>query len=446
MKNRKTFLMALILILYFFTIVQGLSTFSNEQDDKNNKNIVPLLSASNSVAMEWNLTWGGNGPDYGFGVAVDSLNNVYLAGYTRSFGAGSYDMVLVKYNYSGVHQWNRTWGGSNEDYGRRVAVDSSDNMYLAGSTRSFGAGSSDMVLVKFDSSGVQQWNRTWGGSDDDYGSGVAVDSSDNVYLAGGTRSFGAESYDMVLLKYDSSGVQQWYRIWDGGDADYCRGVAVDSSDNVYLAGETGSFGAGSYDMVLVKYDSSGVQQWYRIWGGIDYDFGRGVAVDSSDNVYLAGYTHSFGAGSSDMVLVKYDSSGLQQWNRTWGGSGHEEAHGVAVDSSDNVYLAGENNTYGAGHGDMALVKHDSSGVQQWNRIWGGSGPDYGYGVVVDSSDNVYLAGYTHSFGAGSSDMVLVKFGIEKREKEQAISGYDLSLFTCVIGVITAISLNKKYNK
>ncbi|KKL03761.1 hypothetical protein LCGC14_2622900 [marine sediment metagenome] len=290
MKNRKPFLTALLSILFFFIIVQGLTTFSIKQDDKENKNIVPLLSASNSVAIEWDRTWGGSGSDYGWGVAVDS------------------------------------------------------------------------------------------------------------------------------------------------------------SDSVYLAGHTDSFGAGDGDMVLVKYDSSGVQQWNRTWGGIYFDYGWGVAVDSSDNVYLAGYTYSFGAGAADMVLVKYDSFGVQQWNRTWGRSGSDDGWGVAVDSSDNVYLAGDTVSFGAGDGDMVLVKYDSFGVQQWNRTWGGSNWDRGYGVAVDSYDNVYLAGTTENFGAGAADMVLVKYGVGKREEEQAISGYDLLLFTCVIGVITALSLHKKYNK
>ncbi|KKM84979.1 hypothetical protein LCGC14_1293720 [marine sediment metagenome] len=143
MKNRQTFLTVLILILHFYIIVQGLNTFSNEQDDKDNKDFIPLLSASNSGAQQWNLTWGGRSTSFGFGVAVDSANNVYLAGRT------SQDMVLVKYDSSGMQQWNRTWGGSNWDEGRGVAVDSSNNVYLAGVTPTFGAGSADMVLVKF---------------------------------------------------------------------------------------------------------------------------------------------------------------------------------------------------------------------------------------------------------------------------------------------------------
>jgi len=149
MKNRKPFLTALLSILFFFIIVQGLNTFSIEQDDKGNKNIVPLLSASNSVAIEWNRTWGGIDEDEGRGVAVDSSDNVYVAGSTESFGAGGKDLVLVKYDSSGAQQWNRTWGGSNYDYGIGVAFDSYDNVYVAGFTYSFGAGAEDMVLVKF---------------------------------------------------------------------------------------------------------------------------------------------------------------------------------------------------------------------------------------------------------------------------------------------------------
>lgn len=138
------------------------------------------------------------------------------------------------------------------------------------------------------------------------------------------------------------------------------------------------------------------------------------------------------------------SCALWGWS-SWSGNDYDYGRGLAVDSSNNVYLVGTTSSFGAGLYDMALVKYDSSGVQQWNRTWGGSNYDYGSGVAVDSLNNMYLAGDTLSFGAGSRDMVLVKFG-ETREKGLAISGYDLLLFTFVIGVITAISLHKKYNK
>ncbi|MHA1492157.1 MAG: SBBP repeat-containing protein [Promethearchaeota archaeon] len=289
-------------------------------------------------------------------------------------------------------------------------MDSLHNAYLAGFTGSFGAGYYDMCLVKYDSLGTQQWNVTWGGSGDDSCNGVAVDSLDNIYVAGYTSSFGAGSYDMCLVKYNSStGTQQWNVTWGGSSGDAGLGVAVDSLDNIYVAGSTDSW-RDSNDMCLVKYDSSGARLWNVTWGGNGYDRANGVAVDSLDNIYVAGYTSSFGAGSYDMCLVKYNSStGTQQWNVTWGGSSSDEGNGVAVDSLDNIYVVGSTQSFGAEGSDICLVKHDSStGARQWNVAWGESNDDYGRCVAVDSLDNIYVTGITDSFGAGGYDLFLVK--------------------------------------
>ena len=205
MKNKKTYLVIFILILYFSFVFQGNNTIFNGQDYRNYRNIKIKLSASISHEYEWYRIWGGGLSDSGGRVAVDSLGNVYLAGSTESFGVGFSDMVLVKYDNAGVQQWDRTWGGADYDYGTDVTVDSTNNIYLVGSTFSFTAGGSDIVLVKYDSSGVQQWNRTWGGIDDDGGSVTAVDSSDNVYLAGITVEREEEKeppisgYDLLLF-------------------------------------------------------------------------------------------------------------------------------------------------------------------------------------------------------------------------------------------------------
>ena len=438
MRNKKFYLLVFIFFLFFSFLLQITNIYYNEQEVKYNRNIINNLSTSNSATINWYRTWGGSNADEGFGVAVDSVDNIYLAGRTRSFGAGNWDMVLVKYDSSGTQLWYRTWGGSNDDYGHGVAVDSSDNVYLAGVTYSFGAGQNDMVLVKYDSSGVQLWNQTWGGSGHDYGNGVAVDSSDNVYLTGSTIS------DIALVKYDGSGVQQWNRTWGGSDYDAGFGVAVDSSDNIYLAGWTTSFGAGQDDMVLVKYDGSGVQQWNRTWGGSDYDAGFGVAVDSSDNIYLAGWTTSYGVGNGDMVLVKYNSSGVELWSQTWGGSGYDYGYEVAVNSSDNVYLAGYTRSFGAGQNDMVLVKYDGSGVQLWNQTWGGNNHEFCHSVAVDSADGIYLGGTTNSFWLGEDDMVLVKYGTSQRKEGPSIPSFFLLPFLSTIGILTVIYIKKKY--
>ena len=380
-------------------------SINNEQSFEESRYLQQLQSASTSVVSEWNRTWSGTRFASGYGVVVDSSNNIYITGLT--YMVSSTDMLLVKYDSTGVQQWNRTWGGTEHDLGWGLTMDSSNNIYIAGQTKSYGGGSSDMFLAKYDNTGMLQWYRTWGGTAYEVGRAVVTDSSDNVYLAGGHDGSWSGADHMHLVKYDSNGVEQWARTWGGTEWDRGFGVAVDSSDNVYFVGDTESFGAGGTDVILVKYTSSGVQQWNRTWGGTSFDIGYGVAVDSSDCVYIGGSTRSFGAGAIDMILVKYDSSGVQQWNRTWGGSNDDSGLGVAVDSSNNIYLAGQTESFGAGNSDMILVKFNSSGVQQWNRTWGGTVREICWGVAAKSSDNVYLVGDTQV--SADIDVTLVKY-------------------------------------
>ncbi len=397
---KKTYLAVFILILCFSFIFQGKNIISNRQSDEDNRNIKIKSSTSISHEYEWHRTWGGGLSDIGGRVAIDSLDNIYVVGYTESYGAGGTDIVLVKFNNAGVQQWYRTWGGVNYDYGADLAVDSTNFIYLVGNTQSYTAGGSDIVLVKYDSDGVQQWNRTWGGTEDDEGLGITVDTANNVYITGYTESFG----NVVLVKYDSFGVLQWINT-ESEIGSLGTSLALDSLGNIYLVGDT-YFGAGLKDILLEKYDSAGILQWNKTWGGSNWDYGLGVAVDSSDNMYVSGRTRSFGAGDSDMVLLKYDSTGVQQWYRTWGGISTDYGNRIAVDSSDNIYFAGTTVGFGTGLFDMTLVKYNSLGEEQWYYTWGGSLRDMGFGIALDSSENVYFGGITE---VGLEDIALVKY-------------------------------------
>jgi hypothetical protein len=443
MKTIKLYLVGFILILFFNVILLGTAINSNIQDKKANNTAFPHLASSNSLEVEWYRTWGGNSSECSRKVLLDLSGNVYLGGYTLSFGEGYADMCLVKYDSLGVQQWNRTWGGVNFDYGNDIAIDSSGNVYLAGTTSSFGEGSSDICLVKYDSSGMQQWNRTWGGTDSDSCNGMVVDFSNNIYLTGHTHSFGVTGFDIALVKYDSSGTQLWNQTWDGGADNYGWGIAIDSSDNVYIAGQISGLSGESEinDMVLVKYDGNGILQWSRIWGGSDYDRGEEVVVDLSDNVYLTGGTQSFGVQISAMALVKYDENGVLQWNRTWDSDDYDFSYGVAVDLSGNLYLSGHSGNYGVEGGDMALVKYDENGVQQWDQTWGGEKNDAAYGIAVDSSGNIYLVGETESFGEGYKDMALVKF--RSSIAPASIPSYNLFIISGILGISSLLLIKKR---
>jgi uncharacterized delta-60 repeat protein len=334
---------------------------------------------------------------YNYGIAVDSNKNIYAVGETNATDT-NYNILLTKYSSKGFIQWQRTLGGASYDYGWKIVVDSNNDVYVTGSTDSQGAGNNDILIAKYNSSGTIQWQRTLGGANNDYGYGIAIDSGDNVYVTGSTDSQGAGNNDILIAKYNSSGTIQWQRTLGGANNDYGYGIAIDSGDNVYVTGSTDSQGAGSVDIVIVKYNSSGTIQWQRTLGGASTDVGYGIAIDSGDNVYITGYTFSQGAGNGDILIAKYNSAGTIQWQRTLGGASIDVGYGIAIDSGDNVYITGYTFSQGAGNGDILIAKYNSSGTIQWQRTLGGASIDVGEGIAIDSNDNVYITGYTRSQG------------------------------------------------
>ena len=273
-----------------------------------------------------------------------------------------------------------------------------------------------------------------GSSDEDVATGVAVDSSGNSYVTGYTDGgIDGNSYsgkqDFFLIKYNSSGTKEWTKQEGSSGDDYARGVAVDSSDNIYVTGYTdkklhGNNNSGKFDMFLVKYNSSGTRQWTKQFGTSGWDVGYGVAADSSNNIYVTGYTEggfdgNTSSGRRDIILVKFYDNGTKHWTQQFGTSSDDTGYGVTVDSSDNIYVTGftfgglDGNTY-SGKGDIILVKYNSSGTKQWTQQLGSSKKDYGLASNVDSKGNIYVTGYTEggldgNTNSGESDIFLVKY-------------------------------------
>ena len=221
------------------------------------RDVVQAAAGNAGADSYWISLLGGSGADFGNAVAIDSSDNIIVCGYTGSDGAGVNDVLIAKYNSSGVFQWDRTLGGSGDDYGNAVAIDSSDNIIVCGRTNSDGAGVNDVLIAKYNSSGVLQWDRTLGGSGTDYGNAVAIDSSDNIIVCGRTDSDGAGGIDFLIAKYNSSGVLQWDRTLGGSGSDLGNAVAIDSSDNIIVCGRTNSDGAGGIDVLIAKLPPDG---------------------------------------------------------------------------------------------------------------------------------------------------------------------------------------------
>lgn len=345
----------------------------------------------------WSHAWGGSSWELCSGTAVDGTGNVFAAGRTLTYGAGLEDSAILKYDASGNLLWQKTWGGSDGDVCCGLGVDGEGNVYEAGYTQSFSGGISDAYILKYDTSGNLLWQITWGGSDWDYAYGFAVDESGQSYITGETWSFDGNG-EAFLVKFDADGAVLWQKIWGGSDYDYGYGVAVSGNGNVFVTGETASFGAGLSDVFTVAYDPSGSLLWQKTWGGSNDDRGYAVAADANGQAFVTGETYSFGSGSTEVFILKYDAGGNLLWQKTWGGSSSDTGAGIAVDGLGQVFVTGDTYNYGAGGRDAILLKYDPSGSLLMEKTWGGTGAENGRSVAVCDDGKLLI-------GGGSADAI-----------------------------------------
>ncbi len=189
---------------------------------------------------------------------------------------------------------------------------------------------------------AEEWNRTFGGINDDMAESVQQTSDGGYILAGSTTSFGVGYSDAWLIKTDSLGNQQWNKTFGGMNNDSINSVRQTSDGGYILAGETSSFGlGGQYDGWLIKTDSSGNEQWNRTYGWFNYDWIQSVQQTIDGGYILGGHMYSYASASDNAWLVKTDSSGNEQWSRTFGGTNYDEANSVYQTFMEGMFLLEE---------------------------------------------------------------------------------------------------------
>jgi predicted secreted protein len=214
--------------------------------------------------------------------------------------------------------------------------------------------------------------------------------------AASTYLYGAGCYYFWLVKADSDGNEQWNKTFDGNDGNswnIAKSVQQTSDGGYILAGDKVSHEA--WDFWLVKTDPDGNEQWNKTFGGWGIDYAHSVQQTSDGGYILAG-AWSYEYDLYDFWLVKTDPDGNEQWNKTFGGRGFDYAYSAQQTSDGGYILAGYTNSYGAGGNDFWLVKTDSNGNEQWNRTIGGANDDRGYSVWQTTDRGYILAGYTRS--------------------------------------------------
>lgn len=301
------------------------------------------------------------------GHSVDGLNCIKLSseggyvvtGSTSSFGSGNYDAVLMKIDDDGNIIWCKTYGGSGPDYST-WCLEVGDGYVLAGITQSYGAGDADIYLVRTDMAGDTLWTRTYGGTGFDQSSEIQKTSDGGYIITGETENVSNGDLDVLLLKVDSNGLLEWQKIYGSNLYDSGRSVQQTNDSGYIIAGHSGSLTTGD-DGFIIKTDSEGDTIWTRKFGGPAIERLYSVAQTTDDGYIFAGQTTSYGAGSYDVLLLKSDSIGNTQWFETYGGASGDGAFCVQLTNDGGFILTGITASMGYGSYDAYLIKVDDSG-------------------------------------------------------------------------------------
>ncbi|WP_232054710.1 PEGA domain-containing protein [Thermococcus sp. 2319x1] len=356
----------------------------------------------------WAKTYGGSNFDWARAVALAENGDIIVAGGTESFGAGGYDVWVLRLDENGNVKWAKTYGGSGDDRAFAVAVAPNGDIIVAGETKSFGAGGYDVWVLRLDENGNVRWQKTYGGSGDDGAYAVAVAPNGDIIVAGYTYSFGPGWEDFWVLRLDENGNVRWQKTYGGTYMDKAYAVAIAPNGDIIVAGYTASFGAGGYNVWVLRLDADGNVKWQKTYGGNDYDWAYAVALAENGDIIVAGYTYSFGAGYDDVWVVRLDENGNVRWQKTYGGSYYDEAFAVALAENGDIIVAGYTASFGAGGYDVWVLRLDENGNVKWQKTYGGSNDDRAFAVALAENGDIIVAGHTGGFDAGIWDFWVLR--------------------------------------
>jgi len=381
-----------------------------------------------STAFEWAKGIGGAGGEEGFSIIRDKSENVYVTGYfsgtvdfdpgagtTNLFSAGNIDIFITKFDSSGNFIWAKSVGGTGNDFGKSINLDSYGNIYLTGyfnNTVDFdpgvgsfsmtSAGNFDIFILKLDGSGNFVWSKQIGGSGIDIGRSLTIDNNNNILTTG----------------------------YFSGTVDFDPGTPINSLTSISV----------SKDIFISKLDENGNYLWAKRIGGANEDGANYINTDDSGNVYTTGYfngtvdfdpssggTNNITSGGIDIFISKLDASGNFVWAKKLGGAGSDYGYSIEIDDNGNVFTSGSfsvtadfnpnigiNNLTSSGSFDMFISKLDMNGNYIWAKKMGGTLEDVAVSLKLDNVGNIYTTGYfngTCDFNPGAGINNLISFGL-----------------------------------
>lgn len=347
----------------------------------------------------------GNGLDEAHAIAIDASGNyVYVTGWSLGDSTTGFDYATIKYSCSsGTKIWASRYNYSSAngtDEAFDIGVDNAGNVFVTGTSEGL-SGTSSATTVKYNSSGNQQIARRYtgnGGVNAAYAIWVSP-TAGIIYVTGYAYQGSSADFNFVTIKYNSSVTQKWATQYNGPASKYDEAcaLAIDPQGNVYVTGYSLTSVPGNYDYSTVKYDSLGSQKWAKNYNGTGNgnDRANAIKLDAASNVIVTGRSVGTGSNGDDILTIKYDKLGNLKWTARYNSpsNNYDEGRAIATDANRNIYITGYSYTAGSSH-DYITLKYDSSGVQQWETKYNGTGnsADLAATILLDNAGNVFITG------------------------------------------------------
>lgn len=397
-----------------------------------------LAVSANAQNALWYITRGYSSNDDAWGVATDTSGTIYWTTTVKHPDSLYTDIFIHKIDPLGNELWQSSCCRSPFNEQDFIAVIKEPFVYLGGRTDASASGNQNLLLVACCKSGdtlVREWTYTW----DQAGYYEEVDgivvTDEAIYLAGWTSPTPLNQ-DIVLQRLDLSGNLIWSRVWGGTGLEGANGHMALDRNNIYIASHYGPLGRNG-EALLITFDrDSGNYLWHQTWGKPDSDDAFYGLTMSQDSFLYAVGPSPMGLGIfSDLALVKYDRNGNLIWERRWGSLRHESARALIADGDSVIYVAGYTSSFGAGSADILLLKYRADGTLLNYNVWGGAADDNAHDIAL-AGDYLYLTGATASFGAGGKDALLIRVDKRTLQFPDTLSNLNDNRRTCLAPRLT----------
>lgn len=370
--------------------------------------IILFISIQSNAQITWEKLFSGTSTDVFRSVREVPAGGYIAAGYTANFSSNDSDAFVARMDVNGDTLWTYTYNGplSKKDLFYKVIPTSDGGFALCGYTNSVTGNSDDLMYMKLNSNGQQEWVKFYGGSGKERGQDIIQTNDGNFTIVGYTTSAPAQYYDALMLRVDNNGDTLWTQIYGGATYDDANSVKV-LSDGGYIFGGQSDNPGNAFDQYLVRTTSNGTPIWTKKMGTLGTDNIESLSI-LPDGFILAGSSSTITGGDDDGYLVKTDTSGNVLWAKAYGDTAPDDFHRVEMTTDGGFIACGTTSSYGDEDPNLWLVKTNSNGDTLWNKTYGRHNHDHGYSAEQTSDGGYIIVGHTGSFGYNFEEAYIAK--------------------------------------